>query len=63
MVGTTPPPSWPTPPPPAPVDAEALRRYDALTPAERAAVARLVAVSGAPLGLAVSAIESLRTRP
>lgn len=65
-MSTTPPqqrPSWPTPTPPAPLEAEALRKYDALTPAERAAVARLVAVSGAPLAMAIAAVEALRAEP
>lgn len=56
-------PSWPTPPPPAPLEAEALARYDRLSPEERARVARLVAQTGAPLGLAISAVEALRPRP
>lgn len=64
-MSTTPPqcPSWPTPPPPAPIEAEALARYDALSREERARVARLVALTGCSLTLACAAVEATRARP
>jgi hypothetical protein len=44
-------------------DAAALAAFHAMTPAERARVARLVATTGARLDLAVAAVEAVRPRP
>lgn len=53
-------PSWPTPPAPSPLEAEALAAYEALSVAERVRAARLVALTGSPLALAVAAIVATR---
>lgn len=52
-------PSWPTPTP-APLEAEALARYEALARDERQRVARLVALTGCSLALACAAVEATR---
>jgi hypothetical protein len=59
MIGTYTP-SWPTPPPPATDQIAALAAYEQLPPVERQRVARLVAQTGAPLDIAISAIKALR---
>lgn len=59
----TPRPTWTADPATTPELAAAMARYDALTPPERQRVARLVALTNAPLGLAVAAVEAVRPQP
>jgi hypothetical protein len=57
---STTPPRWATRPVFTEAESAAIERYQALTPAERDRVRRLICLSGAPLDLAVSAVEATR---
>lgn len=51
---------WPAPPLQPASDREALEIYEALSPKDRMRVARLVALSNAPLAVAVAAVVAAK---